>query len=102
MRGKIVAVGGIKKSDGKITNEIYEFDEISQSWKLSIPPMPTARYSPAVLSHNHSLIAAGGNTGLTQRTRTTTVEVFREETSQWHTADPCTSIPLAGCIHSIH
>ena len=85
MRGKLVTVGGIKKSDRKVTNEVYEFDEVTQTWKPSIPPMPTARYLLAVVSHHSALVVAGGNTG---HTRTTAVEVFREETSQWHTTEP--------------
>ena len=85
VRGKLVTVGGIRKSDGKVTNEVHEFDEVTQSWKQSISPMPTARQSPAVLSRRSTLTAAGGNTG---HTRTSVVELFREETSQWHTAEP--------------
>ena len=88
VRGKLVTVGGRKKSDGKVTNEVYEFDEVTQTWKPSIPPMPTARCSPAVLSLHSALIVAGGNTELFASTRTTAVEVFREETSQWHTTEP--------------
>ena len=85
VRGKPVTVGGMKKSDGDITNEVYEFDEATQSWKQSIPPMPTARDSPAVLSHHTTLTVAGGTTG---HARTSVVEIFREETSQWHTTEP--------------
>ena len=85
VRGKLVTVGGRKKSDRKATNEVYEFDEVAHSWKHSIPPMPTARYSPAVLSHHSILTVAGGDTG---HGRTAVVEVFREETSQWHTTEP--------------
>ena len=85
VRGKLVTVGGIRKSDDEVTNEVYEFDEVTQSWKQSIPPMLTARHSPAVLSHHSTLTAAGGYTG---HTRTSVVEVYREETSQWHTTEP--------------
>ena len=85
VRGKLVTVGGRKKSDGKVTSEVYGFDDVTQSWKQSIPPMPTARQSPAVLSHHSTLTVAGGSTGLT---RTSVVEVFREDTSQWHTTEP--------------
>ena len=88
MRGKLVTVGGIKKSDRKVTNEVYEFDEVTQTWKPSIPPMPTARYAPAVLSHRSALIVAGGFTRHYCNSHTTAVEVFREETSQWHTTEP--------------
>ena len=85
VRGKLVTVGGRKKSDGKVTNEVYEFDEVTHSWKQSIPPMPTARHSPAVLSHHSTLTVAGGNTG---HGHTAVVEVFSKETSQWHTTEP--------------
>ena len=85
VRGKLVTVGGIKKSDGRVTNEVYEFDDVNQSWKQSIPPMPTARLAPAVLSHHSTLTVAGGHT---EHTHTSVVEVFREETSQWHTTEP--------------
>ena len=88
VRGKLVTVGGRKKCAGKVTNEVYEFDEVTHSWKQSIPPMPTERYSPAVLSHHSTLTVAGGNSDIVFSTRTAAVEVFREETSQWHTTEP--------------
>ena len=95
VRGKLVTVGGRKKSDGKlktnVTNEVYEFDEATQSWKQSILPMPTSRYAPAVLSHHSTLIVAGGYIATPHSTRTTAVELFREETSQWYTTDPLPS-----------
>ena len=84
MRGKLVTVGGLKKSGDKVTNEVYEFDEVTHSWKQSIPPMPTARQSPAVVSHHSTLTVAGGHTG---HTHTSVVEIFREP-SQWHTTEP--------------
>ena len=85
VRGKLVTVGGRKKSGHRVTNEVYEFDEVAHNWKHSIPPMPTARRFPAVLCHHSTLTVAGGNTGYG---RTAVVEVFREETSQWHTTEP--------------
>ena len=87
VRGKLVTVGGRTKFDHQITNKVYEFDEMTQSWKrnLRIPPMTTARDSPAVLSHHAALVVAGGNT---RHTRTTSVEVYQEKTSQWHTTEP--------------
>ena len=84
VRGKLTTVGGIKKSK-EVTNRVCEFDEMTQSWKQSIPPMPTARYSPAVLNHHSTMAVAGGHTGYG---RTSIVEVFREETSQWHVTEP--------------
>ena len=88
VRGKLVTVGGVKKSDNKvkksdnkITNEVFEFDEVTQSWKQSIPHMPTARHLPAVLSHRSTLTVAGG---VGRRNYTSVVEGFREETCKWY------------------
>ena len=87
VRGKLVTVGGLKKFDSEVTDEVYEFDEVTQSWEQSLPPMPTARFSPAILSHHSTLIVAGGRIGFTNLTRTSVVEVFREITSQWDTTE---------------
>ena len=88
VRGKLATVGGMNRYVTNITNSVYEFDEVTQSWKQSIPPMPTARFSPAVLSHHSTLTVAGGSTGFVLSQCITAVEVFREETSQWHTTEP--------------
>ena len=84
VRGKLVTVGGRKKSGSIVTSKVYESAN-DESWKQSIPPMPVACESPAVLSHHSTLAVAGGNAG---RTRTSVVQVFREETSQWYTTEP--------------
>ena len=89
VRGKLVTVGGMK-SDDSVTNEVQEFDEATNSWeKHSIPPMPTARFSPAVLSHHSTLTVAGGYA----HNCISDVEIFKEETSEWYTTDsllfPC-------------
>ena len=88
VRGKLVTVGGMKRYGDMVTNEVCEFDEVTHSWMQSIPPMPTARFSPGVLSHNSALIVAGGNVREAYGACTSVVEVFSEETSQWHTAEP--------------
>ena len=84
VNGKLVAVGGVKK-DIKKTNDIYTYDERSQKWKQTIPPMPTARDSPGVLSLQSALIVAGGNT---PSQYAVTVEIFKPDTSQWYRTDP--------------
>ena len=40
VNGKLVAVGGLKKSTFNETNDVYTYDERSQKWKQTIPPMP--------------------------------------------------------------
>ena len=76
VRGKLAmyTVGGMKRYVTNITNSVYEFDEVIQSWKQSIPPMPTARFLPAVLSHHSTLTVTGGSTGFTLSQCITVVE----------------------------
>ena len=92
VNGKLVAVGGWKKSDVSTTNEVYTYDERSKKWKQTIPPMPTARHSPGVLSLQSALVVAGGFP------YTDAVKIFKADTSQWHTTDP---LPTACCLISL-
>ena len=46
--------------------------------------MPTARYSPGVLSLQSALVVAGGVIS----SRTSVVEIFKLDTSQWYRTDP--------------
>ena len=72
------------------------YDEQSQKWNQTIPPMPTARRSPGVLSLQSALVAAGGSAP--SHTYTTAVEIFKSDTSQWYRTDSlpidCRSISL--------
>ena len=81
---KLVAVGGLKKSEGSTTNKMYTYDERSKKWKKTIPPMPTARCSQGVLSLQSALVVAGG----VGYDYTDAVEIFKADTSQWYTTDP--------------
>ena len=76
VNGKLVAVGGVK-SGGQTSSEVYTYAERSRKWKQTIPPMPTARWYPAILGLRSALVVAGGVP------YTTAVEVFRPDTSQW-------------------
>ena len=87
VNGKLVAVGGRKKSDDKDANEVYTYyDERSKKWKQTIPPMPTARASLGVLSLQSALIVAGGATSKLS-CYVDAVEIFKPDTSQWYTTD---------------
>ena len=94
VNGKLVAVGGLKKSDGSVTNEVYTYDERSKKWKQTVRSMPTARHTPGVLSLQSALAVAGG-VGSYYRDA---VQIFKADTSQWYTTDPlptaCYDIPL--------
>ena len=89
VNGKLVAVGG-KKIDYQPTNDVYMYDERSRKWKQTIPPMPTARHSPGVLSLQSALVVAGGLIDV--YTHTDAVEIFESDTSQWYRAD---HLPIA-------
>ena len=91
VNGKLVAVGGRKKSNYDETNEVHTYDKRSQKWKQTIPPMSTARWSAGVLSLQSALVVAGGRTSY----YTSAVEIFKPDTSQWYRTDP---LPTA-CVH---
>ena len=80
--GKLVAVGGLKKSDGRQTNHVFTYDERSRKWRQTLPPMPTARYSSGILSLQSALVVAGGLTS--GREYTDAVEIFKADTLQWY------------------
>ena len=99
--GKLVAVGGVKRSNinNTKTNEVSTYDERSKKWKKTIPPMPMAKHSPGVLSLQSALVVAGGS--VDEEQCTDAVEIFKPDTSQWYSTDPlptaCRDISLT-CI----
>ena len=83
VNGKLVAVGGCMKGTINETNEVYTYVKRSQKWKRTIiPPMPTARWYPSVLSLQSALLVAGGYTS------DPIVDIFKLDISQWYRADP--------------
>ena len=90
VNGKLVAVGGLKKNDYDESSELYTYDERSRKWRQTIPPMPTARSSPGVLSLQSALVVAGGSSYTLSYTlsHTDAVEIFKPDTSQWYRTDP--------------
>ena len=91
-----MAVGGKKKSNDRENNEVFTYDERSRKWKQTLPPMPTARHSPGVLSLQSALVVAGGCSSY--REYTDAVEIFKADTSQWYKTDP---LPTACCHISL-
>ena len=86
--GKLIVVGGNRKSDDNISDVVYTYDEGSSQWKQIVPPMPTARWFPGILSHSSALIVAGGFTSDPPGVSKNIVEVFQHNTSQWYKTDP--------------
>ena len=85
--GRLVAAGGIQHDD-TVTNEVFTFDEKSQMWKMTISPMPTARFHCDVISvlQSLTLIVAGGTPPIEDFTDV--VEVYKNDTKQWYRTDP--------------
>ncbi len=83
VKGELVAVGGMDSSYST-SNVVHVFDK-GRNWKLTIPPMPTARDSPAVVSLPTHLIIAGGRLGYGDFTDN--VEIYNISTSQWSETD---------------
>ncbi len=82
VKSELVVVGGRDQS-GSVSNELHVLAN-GKNWKRSIiPPMPTARDSPAVVSLPTHLVVAGGDTG----DYTNIVEIYNISTSQWSQAD---------------
>ena len=91
LSGKLVTVGG-RGGRGATVNHVYTYVQETQQWEKSIPPMPTPRRCPTVITYNSSIAVCGGGRG--ERV----VEVFNSETAQWHTAAP---LPVA-CEYMQH
>ena len=85
LSGKLVTVGGL---DGRLAyvNHVYTYVQETQQWEKSIPPMPTRRQLPTVITYNSSIAVCGGYGGVR------VVEVFNSEAAKWHTAAP---LPVA-------
>ena len=83
VKGELVAVGGMD-SPLSVINVVHVFNK-GRNWKRTIPPMPTARYWPAVVSLSTHLIVAGGR--LDSVTYTDIVEIYNISTSQWSETD---------------
>ena len=79
VNGKLVAVGGKKKSDEGITNEVFTYDERSREWKQTLHPMPTDRRFPGVLSLQSALAVAGVFSSIGEYTDA--VEIFKTDIS---------------------
>ena len=84
LSGKLVTVGGLDRR--ATVNRVYTYVQETQQWEKSIPPMPTPRRLPTVITYNSSIAVCGGR-GVDR-----VVDVFNRETAQWHTAAP---LPVA-------
>ena len=89
LSGKLVTVGGHDGSGGANVGDVYTYEEETQQWEKSIPPMPTPHRWSCVVTYHSSIAVCGGQTTSGERS---IIEVFKSEMSQWYTAAP---LPVA-------
>ena len=80
LNGKLVVVGG-RGGEG-VTGDLHVFEEDTQQWIRSIPPMPIGLVASTVVSHSSSLVVCG----TPDRTSSAVVLVYNSQSSQWHLA----------------
>ena len=93
----LVAVGGLNVDKKRVLNTANVFDYKDQTWKMSIPAMPTPRFRPTVISHTQAIAVSGGiseNNLVSDK-----VDVFISGSNCWTTASPllipcCLAKPL--------
>ena len=77
LNGKLVIVGGVSE-------EVHIFDEDTQQWVESIPPMPNGLVTSLVITHNTSLIVCG----MTDVSSPPSMFIYCHQSSQWHSRAP--------------
>ena len=93
LSGKLVTVGGHDGSGGANVGDVYTYEEETQQWEKSIPPMPTPRRWSCVVTYHSSIAVCGGQTTSGERN---IIEVFKSEMSQWYTAAPLPPVTCDG------
>ncbi len=96
-QGKLVLAGGLQYHSivATPTNTVLSAALSSgRANKQALPPFPTPRYFASAAGCGSFLIISGG---ITESDKTAVIEVFRSETSQWHTALP---LPYPTCSFS--
>ncbi len=97
VKGELVAVGGMDSSLSA-SNVVHVFNK-GRNWKQTIPPMPTVRSAPAVVSLPTHLVVAGGqlDSGYTN-----IVVIYNISTSQWSETDrlPYACTDLRGIVYN--
>ncbi len=86
-QGRLISVGG--SSCDQATRDIYQYCNSDQKWVDFLPPMPTPRANPTVLTTPSAVVACGGNARYQSYYEpVATVEVYCDTTGSWHTAEP--------------
>lgn len=81
---QLLAIGGLVKNNNT-TSEVLLWDKANQKWTIRYPNMPTSRCCCSSISHESTVIVAGGITGGHSLTLTMAVEVLHisDTNSYW-------------------
>ena len=82
----ITLIGGFNASTRKVTNTLSTWYEEEGQWKQVLPPMPTGRGWPAIISHDNLLLVAGG-VAEDASTVLNTTDVLDLTTMKWTTPE---------------
>lgn len=86
VRDKLTTVGGTTdlNNPDAATNALLSLTSASftkkTKWKAALPPMPTKRFSAAVVTTDNHLVVAGGERG---NAKLTEVEIMKTDTLEW-------------------
>ena len=83
---RITLIGGRDILTRKFNNTHSTWYEENGQWKQVLPPMPTGRYCPAVISHDNLLLVAGG-VAEDKSTVLSTTDVLDLITNKWTTPE---------------
>ena len=81
----VTLIGGKDVSTGKATNTLSTWYEEEDRWKQVLPPMPTGRVSPALISYDNLLLVTGG--AAEDDSILTTTNVLDFTTMKWTTPE---------------
>lgn len=87
----IVAAGGLNAKE-IIVRDVYTFDSKSNTWKKSIPSLPTARFHVSIVSHSHIMAVCGGIDEMNKVSGL--VEVYESKSKCW-ISGPSMAVPSA-------
>ena len=87
VKNQLVLVGGVLHNSQERTNQLGVWDKDAGVWLSNLPPMPTARSGPSVVTYNNRwMVVAGGFDSI--YAFHSTVEIMDILTGYWHQAAP--------------
>ena len=86
LNNHVTVTGGVHVSTGKVTITLSTWYEEEGRWKQVLPPMPTGRSRPTVISHNNLLLVTGG-VAEDVSTVLNTTDVLDLTTMKWSTPE---------------